>query len=393
MNLFLKKNISLLLILTILTPSIILSVPQKTRAAEPVIDSANLVKNIYTGTQTALIAARSYLAVNKELVLDPLAYAAARILIRQLTQSIVNWINTGFEGSPSFIQNPQAFLAGTADRAIGEFIFGQDLAFLCDPFKLNVKLSLGLQYSPFQDQINCTFSDVLQNIEGAYDNFTGGDFIGGGGWDSWISINANPQNNQMGALVFAQNELDARINSKIQAVKEEVNWGNGILSYKECEEITTDGEGQVIGRNTYRGDSSTRPSADLVGGRDYSASPTYTTTNCSTVTPGSLINKQMQAATGSDLTQLQLADEFNEIVGALANYLVTSVMQGGLLGSSSNQSNNNDARWRQDLNIMQNEQNASLGGIYSNAGSGMSESDSLLFSSSTISTTTSTTPN
>ena len=81
------------------------------------------------------------------------------MIIRQFTLSVVNWINSGFKGNPSFVTNTEQFLLNTADITVGDFLMNEPaLDFLCDPFKIQVKLAIGLQYRPFKQQIECSFT-------------------------------------------------------------------------------------------------------------------------------------------------------------------------------------------------------------------------------------------
>lgn len=396
MNSAFKKSISILLIVSIMVPMVLFSTPaKKAQATWPVIDWPALPRTIYTGVMTGLTKVYTFISSQKETVLDPIAYMAAQVLIRQLTQSIVEWINSGFNGNPSFIQDPGQFLTNTADRAAGEFILGSDLAFLCEPFEIGIRINLGLNLglsTSFRDSAGCTMSDVLRNANGsmkqAYYDFTSGDFINGGGWDSWLEITTQPQNNQLGAMILAQNELDRRMEEKKHETELEAQWGSGVMSYKECTEETTDAEGNLLAESrVYQGNDLTDPEG--ITETRYSgngADDIYVTTNCTTVTPGSMINQQMQEATGSELKQLQLADEFNEIVGALANYMITSVMSDGLLGADKRQAAKTSV-WRNDLARLQNEQNQNLANVYAESTAGLSAEDAIsaqaLFASST----------
>ena len=58
---------------------------------------------------------------------DCMARTVAKVAIQQMTVSIVNWINSGFNGKPSFVQNYQQFFNNVADQAAGEFIRGSSL--------------------------------------------------------------------------------------------------------------------------------------------------------------------------------------------------------------------------------------------------------------------------
>jgi hypothetical protein len=371
---------------------------KKANATIPTIDWANIAQTTMTAISTGLSRIYAHMISLKEYVLDNAAYYLARILIRQLTQSIVDWINSGFNGNPSFLEDPKDFLRAGADRTIGELIYDTDLRFLCKPFEINVRLALGLQYSPFQDKVRCRLSDVLVNSEGAvtetYNKFMNGDFIGGGGWDTWLQVTTVPQNNQLGAMLIAQAELDARLDGEEKQKSEELSWGGGLLSQKQCEQITYNADGTEKSRISYTGDARFPPTQGQTSAGDgiaYSSS-TYNIVSsdtysrgglpgtpeykgsvkqvCKIVTPGSLTQDLLQKAVGADLAQLQVADEINEIVGALGNYVVTKVMQSGkgLLGQKDRDRAADDAAWRQGIADLTTQQKAQMSsGVQSGA--------------------------
>jgi len=303
----------------------------------------------------------------KEAVWDGIAYFLARILIRQLSQSIVTWINSGFQGNPSFVQNPGKFMAEVGDRAIGEFIFGSDLGFLCSPFETNIRINLGYKYSPFKDKINCTLSGILKNVDGsvtnAYNDFMDGDFINGGGWDSWLNITTNPQNNQIGAQLIAEAELTARIGEKELIKKDELNWSGGLLSMKNCTRITKDANGVQTNAESYRGDpaffqkvGTQTGSGQLV--RDTSGTITGSTEDaCEIVTPGTWITGSGNKVFGMDLDALGVADELDEIIGALANFVISKVIQKGVSLLTGDDLSSDNADWREGIAAMEAQQN------------------------------------
>jgi hypothetical protein len=252
-------------------------------------------------------------------------------VLREFTKSVVAWINSGFEGNPSFITNTEQWLTDTADITIGDFLLNnKDLKFLCDPFKINVQLALGLQYRPFSEDIKCSFTSATGNITDAYNNFVGGDFIGGGGWNSWLQLTTVPQNNQMGAMMIAQGELDARIEAQQEQAKLEANWGNGFLSWKKCEKENTAGadpEDFVYDEST---GTSSAPTQTEMG------------QTCTIQTPGQAIADQLSWISSTDLRQSEIANDINEIINALANQLIVQGMQmftgSGLLGAGKSSS-------------------------------------------------------
>ncbi|MFM2357573.1 MAG: hypothetical protein RJA61_310, partial [Candidatus Parcubacteria bacterium] len=278
------------IIVPLIIPVSFFSLPQKIQAQAPVPvgDLVNAPTHIENAVQNTIKAAKEY-------VLDNLVTVLAKTLIRQISQSTINWINSGFKGSPSFIQNPEQFFTGIADQVAGNFIESIGLGFLCEPFRLNLQLSLALQYGGqgSDTDIGCTFSDVLGNVEG----FVEGDFTQGG-WDGWFKITQNRNGNPYGSYIQAKTALDIKIATAQGTETLKLDWGKGFQSL-------TDSLGNIL-------------------------------------TPGATIEAQLSEVLGTDLRQLELADEINEIMGALVGQLIGQVMSAtGLAGSPSSSSGYN----------------------------------------------------
>ena len=124
------------------------------------------------------------------------------------------------------------------------------------------------------------------------DEFVAGDFSQGG-WVGWFDlvITNNPYRN----FLVASSELDARIAAARAREVKLLEFGDGFLSFEQC---ITDQFGKQ---------------------------------RCSIVTPGKVIQEQLDHTLGTNLRQLELADEINEIIGALITQLVNKVFTGGLL--------------------------------------------------------------
>lgn len=221
---------------------------------------------------------------SKEWGLDQAAWIAAKMLIESISDSLVDWINSGFEGNPGFIQNPGKFFTGVADQVAGNFIAGSELGFLCEPFRLDIRFALSFNYTAsFDRKIGCTLSDVLQNAQN-FTDFTQGDFSKGG-WSGWLSVSQNSQNNPYGAYIQSEGELSARISGSKNIELLKLDWGKGFLSMQD--------------------------------------------ENGNIQTPGTLIENQLALSLGSDVRQLELADEFNEILMALGGQLIGQVFTSG----------------------------------------------------------------
>ena len=342
-----KKLISILIIISIISSGLFLPNTKKAEAIVPVIDKLG---GALSAVGNALSSAGNYIVEQTIggtgiLMITPAKAGkwVMKMVLRQLTLSIVNWINSGFEGNPSFITDTGQFLQNTADIAIGDMLMNDpSLSFLCGPFELQLKLALGLQYSPFSNQIGCTFTSAMGNVTDAMNKFTNGDFINGGGWDSWLQITTNPQNNPQGAMVIAQAELDRRINSSVAKVTLEANWGSGFLSFKHCTNSTTGETTTSLGSP----DSNNVNVVDRNGNTTVAMNGPSNTT-CTVQTPGQEIVGQLGWAQSSTIREMELVDDLDAIFGALANMAIktgasyfTSMISGG--GGSSQSSINNN---------------------------------------------------
>lgn len=267
-------------------------------AAVPVSD---LITETNTGT-----------SVFKECVLDPLGFALAEGVISSLIRSVTDWVNNGFEGGPTFVTDPQAFLGEIADNTALDFIEGTELGFLCSPFALEVRIALAVDRQPFRDRIRCSLGDVTDNVEG----FLSGDFSQGG-WPAWFRVHTRLQNNPFGAQYLAKAELSARIASRQRTQEQEWNWSGGFFSKKKCVEYK-----------------------DVPLAHAGAGATSQVCARSEIVTPGTQINEQLNNALGSGLRRLELADEFDELINALLAQLAQQALTSidGLRGLSSRSS-------------------------------------------------------
>lgn len=269
--------------------------PNKTNAVVPVIDLPNLAANTTTATGISALVAKEYVA-------DPLWVVAAKIAIDMLTTSTVNWINSGFQGGPAYVTDLKGFLLDLADAETAIFIEELGLTDLCSPWKLDIRIALSLPTGQFSRKVECTLSDIVANM----DDFINGDFSQGG-WAGWFELTTKPQNNPYGLYLMTASELDQRIAGTQQEQTQLLSFGSGFLSQTDCEEGPQPKGGG--------------PGAPI---------------NCKITTPGSIIEDQLAHVLGSGVRQLELADEFNEIVSALLGQLLQQAMGGfgGLRGAS-----------------------------------------------------------
>lgn len=314
-----------------------------------------------------------YLDKIKNWILDGLAWHIAKMFVQRITASVVQWINSGFSGSPSFLTNPGGFFADLGDQVTGNFIANTGiLSGLCSPFNVDIRLSLALGQAGYGqvEKYTCTLSSVISNVKNSTVNgatiggFMKGDFKQGG-WPAFIEI-SRPTNNISGAYLKAHSDLLQKVGEKQGAKQQQLIQGSGFLSWDSCTNIdegeatdivetygtdesvsglykAQDAAGQIKaagGVSELTGNSAFSKTLNTGGNTSVQASIDPKTGNmsykdCHTETPGSVINSQLSKSLGSGVDQLNLADSINEIVDALIGQLINQVLQSGLASVSS----------------------------------------------------------
>jgi len=334
---FNKKIIFALVILSMVLP--FFALPNKAFAlfgvGDVVVDPTNLVQTTATAVNTTSSAFATLSLNLKEYVLDGLGMLIVKQIIRQITNSVVNWINSGFEGSPAFLQNPGSFFLDVADQITGDFIskHGGPLQELCSPFSIDIRIALAFKYRPrIQERFACTITTVIKNSKNAVtgatlNGFTAGDFKQGG-WPAFVSLTTEPTNNPYGAYLEAESELSWRVASAKAEQKDEISAGRGFLSWKDQKCVAeVNKHNKAIKEQRASGASQTEGSVKFAALKSKN--------ECPVNTPGSVIQESLQNNLNGPLRELEIADEINEIVNALFAQLVTQVLQKGLSGVSS----------------------------------------------------------
>lgn len=296
-------------------------------------DVSNTVQNTITAGNTTASAFSSFSLELKEYVADGIVTTLLKQIVRQITSSIVNWINSGFEGSPAFIQNPSSFFLDVADQITGDFLAKSNgpLKNLCSPFSIDLRLALSFKYHPrVQQRYTCTLSKIIENsknaAEGASINgFTAGDFKQGG-WPAFVTMTTEPQNNPYGAYLTAESELSLRVAGLQIQHKEELNQGRGFMSWRTCK---NDGSEEALYAEQALAKTEKGSEEAFYAEREVKRYQ-----KCEVQTPGSVIAGTLDKQLGVPADALNLADEINEIVDALFAQLVTQVLQSGLTGLS-----------------------------------------------------------
>lgn len=234
--------------------------------------------------------------IGKEFALDGIAWNIAEVVRQKIVRSVINWVNSGFQGQPMFVQDLGGFLLNVADEIAGSYLQGTGLGFLCDPFRIDIQIALNIRYRASKNiQENaCQISEVFDNIRnavGVFDN----------GWQSFFTLTMNPQATPHGALLTAEGGMYLGI---MDAQGREIlgyNAGDGFLNKLFCFDVGT---------------------------------PDGVDDECLVGNPGKVIQDKLTFSLNGNEMKLVTADEFNELLGAFVNQLVMQAFSGthGLLG-------------------------------------------------------------
>lgn len=312
-----KNPLASLLLGSLLLVSSVSALPQTAHAAD--YDSPLQVFNsLVTSVSTAAEKVLNY-------TLNGLAWEVANLAIESITKSTVNWINSGFQGSPAFVTDLKQNMRGVADTIAGRFFdelnqteFGRSP--FQDPVLDAVRLGYYLRTSP--ESFYVRYPYTLDQVSSDDRAFLRGDFSQGG-FNAWFATVMYPENNPFGMNILLNEQLENAIGSGISIRTQELDWSKGFLSWR----------GDCIA-------TAPNPEANDTPGGGVSPFDLASEEPCidyEVLTPGSVIENRLNKALDAGQERLIVADDFNEIISALLNQLVGQVLggdSGGLRGVS-----------------------------------------------------------
>src|SRR3989344_6002756 len=236
-----QKFISALMIIAILVPSVLFSRPKKVEAI-PTVD-ANVgfwtsLTSVFTGTSSVATVTSTGLSIKEWAgkILGEILKNLAKRLLKEMTTSTINWINTCFYGAPLFLENPQTFFKDIGKYEIKTFIdqIGYDnVRFpFGKSFALNVIDSYNMQ---LQENAQYSLSKVTNDpilLESYRTDFNVG------GWNGFLMNTQYPQNNYLGSQMMFTDELARRLAgtsaNNAQKIQTTLQQGMGFLSPQTC---------------------------------------------------------------------------------------------------------------------------------------------------------------
>jgi len=374
MHTLVKKSLSLFFALTLLFSP--LAAPLIAPKAEAQLGGA--IAGCLSGYLTGLIGAfLSFFEVSvsnakgdiKE-CMDAIGWALAKTLLAKLTDSIINWINNGFDGNPFYIGDPGSFFKNIIKdelkialddlKRIGNYYFDimRQEAILKARTTLRDKLDSNLDadivrglcgYAEYEAEEFCSQQLSPESRYELSRSFTEG-YIPFQ-WSTWDSLTQNCGNNYFCSGTAALNyQLDLR-QERIQNENNTLNRSGGFLNQEVCkdpgfERDLADWQAEI--------DSYSAPTTgdDFVGppepGTEIDPSTLPEKPVCREKiirTPGRMIADKLTHSLGTNDRQLELADELNESIAAIFDALIGKLIKDGLASFK-----NSDADFDEDGN-------------------------------------------
>lgn len=251
--------------------------------------------NIVSETHTAILAAKAINDTVKDGFWKGVALGIVKIFINRLTNSMVQWIRSGYQGRPGFLASPEAFFQDLGNQATGVFISEMGLnEVMCEPWRFGATFGLVFQ-KPYLLKAKCTLLDAQANFQNMSQNFMAA------GWQGFLDITVKQENNPYGAFLNAQSELATKIGKAEEKQKSDLSFGRGFFS------VTKKGECVQ---------------------HEYDIDPETGTDLCTkyapdiNVTPGSYIADVTSGVGLSSLRQAELAKDIDSALAIIAGEMI-----------------------------------------------------------------------
>ncbi|MDE2399483.1 MAG: hypothetical protein KGL67_00500 [Patescibacteria group bacterium] len=368
-----QKLISALLIILTLIPTVLIFVPKQVTAqglpvtafcptaTNPQAVCASEGTSFWHKILTGMVVGTSATTATnttKEIVTEALkeiVRVAAQRLLAQMTQSTVNWINTGFHGAPLFVENPGSFFADIGKTELRDFVNIVGYDSVNQPFGKSFALNAINSYrSTFANNAQYSFSKVTNDpvlLNHLRTNFSTG------GWDAFLINSQFPQNNYLGSQMIYTDELARRLSgtnpTQTDIIKQTLAQGQGFLSPQKCltnpdynnlnnqfhkptfkcspptEDCSNDPTGNCVSREIIRckREESTWDATNFCPNNPADGTPGLVNTTPGSVVASSImkaVNVPIDKATLAGTVGNSLTDGLSAIFDALLNKLVSS---------------------------------------------------------------------
>ncbi len=272
---------------------------------------------------------------SKESCGDAIAFSLSKLALQKVTESTLNWVNSGFSGNPFYVQDPSSYFKSIESEQVGQYlrVLPQKNPLFGEIIRNTILGQFTGKATPAASLPNNILGNQFKNYNEDFRS---------GGWDMWFA-SLEDNYNPVGAYFGASNELGSNIDRTITEVKDELNQGSGFLSQKKCVEYAA----PTTATNTLGGATGLSVTCTSPGNCTTTANPYAANADANqqrqcirwqTVTPGSIIAEQLKMTTTSVIRQTELADEVNESLASIFNAIINQLFNKGLTALRSRSS-------------------------------------------------------
>ncbi len=199
----------------------------------PVTNQAQNQTEIKIEKNTAATASTLASAAKNDTCWKSIGRLITKMMIQKMTLSTVQWINSGFEGKPAYIQDPKYWTDLTSNEILkfGIEINDPSLYPFGKQFLQNTANSLN---NTFTNKARYTLDKVIKDTNPQNSAILFKDDFSKGGWSAWDAMTQIPANNPLGFNLMAANELERRSTAATQAVQNQLLQSGGFLDFKKC---------------------------------------------------------------------------------------------------------------------------------------------------------------
>lgn len=271
-------------------------------------DTALRIKRIDDNTQATNKAVTTI--KNNDTCLQSIGKLLIKLALQKITLSTVDWINSGFEGSPTFLQDRTSFYKDIAKNEILEF--GVEISGI-SPFSKEWLRNQALAYdSKFAKNASYSLDELIRKTNPEFSAVSFREDFSKGGWDAWSYLTQVPANNPLGFQLMASNELQKRLagteQSRAQDLRDALQEANGFLGDERC--VDSEGKPNGITRAQYAAALRETPPRKICDRWEY-------------VTPGKLVAEAATNAISYPQDWLLSADDLNDAVASILDAILS----------------------------------------------------------------------
>jgi hypothetical protein len=257
--------------------------------------------------------------------INGIAIQLAKNQLTSMTRYTMNWINSGFNGDPLYVQDVNSFMNSLTDEIVqkesdffknadkGKYPFGRDFA--------RSSIAARQTEKNFNASLQQDLTDYL-DPESTVLDFSNDFSVGG--WDGWLALTTHPQNNPLGFTMLNANHLAEEQNKTIQQTTDQINRDQGYLDQKKC-----------VLWQVYSQDA--QPQYNDDGSEETTTKPGKLD-KClkwATTLPGSNIKEKTDTYLNTSERQLELVKTMDDALNALFASLLNRYSTQGLPGLST----------------------------------------------------------